>query len=606
MATDQPRDARPIAKASVLEAFAHHAGLHLDEGERAQLAEYVDTVWEMAAQLRAVDTPGLEGMRHELPLRAAYANREEPGGASAAPAGGDRAGAEPERGGRVDGYRVARGLVHDDRMAGGRAGEDEVPASEALLEAGLVAVAEAIARGRTTPLAVTRAMLVRIDRLDGAVRSYITVDREGAVAAARELTAELDAGPPRSLLHGAPIGAKDNIPIAGMRCTYNSPLTRDWLPRRDAEAVRRLRAAGAVMIGKHNLNEFGWSLPTEEDLNPPPRNPWFPEERSVGSSSGGGAAVAAGLALAALGTDGGGSVRLPACQHGLYGVKPGHDDVPRQGVGGGRLSEVGVLARTAADAAAVLAAMHVDVDAPDAAERLRGEPAVVVARVQEAPTAVRLGIPQAYVREAGLEDDVAVAFDAVRDACRGLGYEPVVLPPEALAILHDAVRANFVVLAAEHYFDHEGPGADRSRYGTSAGFYNLPGACLTAADYLHAVRVGDIARAAIDAALGEVDMLLMPTAPVTRTSTARNPKTHRKGGNAAFTSPFNISGHPSVSFPGGISREGIPMGMQLVGRRGSEFEQLRVGRAIASRLPLPPFPDTDRVAARVRALEGRA
>jgi aspartyl-tRNA(Asn)/glutamyl-tRNA(Gln) amidotransferase subunit A len=563
---------REIDKAGIVAAFAAHAGLRLDEGERERLEEYVDTVWEMAARLRAVDTPGLEGLRERMPLRAGPANRAPDAVPTAAPAAADAGAANPLPGG--------------------------------LLERGVMAVAEAVARGEVTPLDVTHALLERIERFDGALRSYITVDAEGARAAAAALTAELRSAPPRSVLHGIGIGAKDSIPIAGMRCTYNSPLMRDWRPRRDAEAIRRLRAAGAVMIGKHNLNEFGWSLPTEEDLAPPPRNPWFPQERSVGSSSGGGAAVAAGLALAALGTDGGGSIRLPAGQHGLFGVKPGHDDVPRQGVGEGSVSEVSVLARTAADAAAVLSAMQIDVDAPDAAERLRREPARRAAEVLSLARPVRVGVPEAYLADVGMEEDVAAALARVRRACAELGIELVAVERRALDVLHDAVRANFVIIAAEHFFDHEGPGVDRGRYGASAGFYNLPGACLTASDYLHAQRVGGIARGAIDAVLGGVDLLLTPTTPVTRTSTARNPKTHRKGGNAAYTAPFNISGHPALSFPAGLSGEGIPIGMQLVGRRGSEYEQLAVGHAIASRLELPPFPDPARVVAFVRGEGG--
>lgn len=558
-----------LDKATIVAALTAHAGLRLTADECERLEEYVDTVWEMAARLRDVDSPGLEGLRAEMPLRAAYANREVQGAATA---------------------------VAPERPTGRRS---SVP--DALLDGGIVTVAQAFARGEVRPSDVVHAVVERIERFDGTVRSYINIDRDGALAAAQALDAEVADGRPRSVLHGIPIGAKDSIPIVGMPCTYNSPLMRDWVPKRDAEAIRRLRAAGAVMVGKHNLNEFGWSLPTEDDLAPPPRNPWFPSERSVGSTSGGGAAVAAGLALAAIGTDGGGSIRLPAGQHLLFGIKPGHDDVPRNGVGEGSVSEVSVLARTAPDAAAVLAAMQVDVDAAGSAERLRREPAERAAAVQEPLGVLRLGIPEGYLADVGMEDDVANALVAVQRVCDELGVSLVSVPKEALDVLHDAVRANFVIIAAEHFFDHEGPGADRSRYGRSASFYNLPGSCLSAADYLHALRVGGVARDAIDAVLGGIDMLLTPTSPVTRTSTARNPKTHRKGGNAAYTAPFNISGHPALSFPAGVSGEGIPIGMQLVGRRSSEFELLRVGYAIASRLRLPAFPNMEQVVERVRA-----
>lgn len=192
------------------------------------------------------------------------------------------------------------------------------------------------------------------------------------------------------------------------------------------------------------------------------------------------------------------------------------------------------------------------------------------------------------------------AYEATLRAIEEQGHEVVRLPQPTLNILHDGVRANFVVIAAEHYFDHEGPGKDRSRYGASAGFYNLPGACLTAADYLDALRVGELVRREVNEVLSEVDFILTPTSPVPRTSTARNPKTHRRGGNAAYTLPFNISGHPGVSLPVGLSDEGMPRGMQLIGRDGSEFDLLRAARAISGEFDLPPFPDLERMAGLVR------
>ncbi len=574
MADDSAAQAQDQQRApttqEIVAALAVRAKLGLNAAEHQRLSEYVVDSWDMADRLRDVASPGHEGRFADLPLRAAHCN-------------------VPASPGQEARY---------PRPVAAPAAARSVPPGA--LDSGVVALAGRYAAGELSPLDIVSAQLARIDEYDASVRSYITVDRDGAVATAAALTAELAVGESRSLLHGVPFGAKDSIPAAGMRCTYNSPLMRDWVPKRDAECIRRLRAAGAVLVGKHNLNEFGWSLPSEDDLAPPPRLTWFPEEFAVGSSSGGGSAVAGRLATFALGTDGGGSARLPAGQQGLFGLKPGHDRVPSAGVTEGRVSEVSVLARDAVDAAAVLAALLIDPDEESASERLRGEPAEWVALVSAAPVGLTLAVPTGYLADVGGESDVMRAFEATRRAAQELGHRIVELPQSALAILHDAVRANFVIIAAEHYFDHEGPGKDRSHYGKSAGFYNLPGACLSAADYLHALRVSELVRDQIDEVLGDVDMILTPTSPVTRTSTARNPKTHRRGGNAAYTSPFNLTGHPGLSFPVGVSGEGIPIGMQLIGRAASEFHLLRAGRALSATFSLPPFPDLDKVAASVR------
>lgn len=556
--------------AAIVAAFAARERLNLSAAEHQQLSEYVLDSWDMADRLRDVETPGLKGQRLNLPMRAGYCN-QPPGAAEAATT--TPAPAFVSR---------SRELVPQD-----------------ILESGLTEISEAIARGECTPMGLMQALLERIKRFDGTVRSYITVDEQGALEAAAALGAELIEKGPRSPLHGIPFGAKDNIPAAGMVCTYNSPFMRDWQPKRDSESIRRLRAAGAVLVGKHNLNEFGWSLPTEDDLAPPPRNPWLPEEYSVGSSSGGGAAVSARLAVAALGTDGGGSIRLPAGQHLLFGLKPGHGRVPSAGVTEGRVSEVSILARHAEDAAAMLSALLIDPDATGARDRLRTEPQSWIKHVCSAPAGLRIAVPEGYVADVGMEADMKQIFDATCQAIRDLGHELVMLPRPALNILHDAVRANFVVIAAEHYFDHEGTGKDRGRYGESASFYNLPGACLTAADYLHALRVGELTRHAVDEVLADADMILTPTSPVTRSSTARNPKTHRRGGNAAYTSPFNITGHPGLSFPVGMSEEGMPIGMQLIGQFDREFDLLRSGRAISGTFDLPAFPDLEQMATHV-------
>lgn len=554
----------------IVAAFATRAKLNLSDAEHQRIVEYVADAWDMADRLRDVETPGYEGMSDQLPLRAAYSNS----GAGTASTGSATYGSSSTA----------------------ALGDTTPTVSDEVLEGSVVNASRAMAAGDITPLDLVTGQLERISRFDRGVRSYITVDRGGALSTAASLTGELQVSGPRSPLHGIPFGAKDSIPATGMPCTFNSPLTRDWLPKRDAEAVRRLRAAGAVLVGKHNLNEFGWSLPREDDLAPPPRNPWLPEEYSVGSTSGGGAAVSARLAMFALGTDGGGSIRLPAGQHLLFGLKPGHRRVPPAGVTEGRVSEVSVLARAAEDVAAVLAALLVDPDEKGAKERLKSEPAAWIDHVLSAPQGLRIGVPDGYIEDVGMEPAMRHAFDDTLRAIRDLGHEVVHLGRPTLNILHDGVRANFVVIASEHYFDHEGPGKDRGRYGASAGFYNLPGAFLTAADYLHAMRVGELVRGQVNDVLNEVDMILTPTSPVTRTSTARNPKTHRRGGNAAYTSPFNLSGHPGVSLPVGLSDEGLPMGMQLIGRDGSEFDLLRAARAVSSALTMPPFPGLERMA----------
>jgi len=269
--------------------------------------------------------------------------------------------------------------------------------------------------------------------------------------------------------------------------------------------------------------------------------------------------------------------------------------VPSEGVSEGLVSEVSVLARTAEDAAAILSVLLINPDDVDGSSRLRTEPYTNIALIAADPQPLRIGIPQGYIEQVGMEDDVQTVFDETRARLRGLGHEVIEFRGPALDILHDGVRANFVVIAAEHYFDHEGPGRDRSRYGASAGFYNLPGACLTAADYLHALRVRKLLRKAIDTMLTEYDLLLMPTSPVTRSSTARNPRTHRRGANAAYTSPFNLSGHPGLSVPAGFSTEGMPIGVQLVGPDESEFRLLQLGRSIRDTAQLRAFPDLAQV-----------
>ncbi len=439
----------------------------------------------------------------------------------------------------------------------------------------IAALASRFRRRETSPVELTRLLLDRADRLNPRLRAFITVAADQALADARDAERRLRRGDDSPLV-GVPIAVKDSIATKGIRTTGNSRVLQDWVPDRDAAAVVRLRAAGAVIIGKTNLNEFGWSIPREDDLCPPPRNPWSPNLAAVGSSSGSGVAVAAGLCIGALGTDGGGSVRLPAGQMGLVGFKATHGLVSRRGVlHAGSIGDVGGLARTVEDAAILLNALAAyDAEDPDAEPRAAVD--YVKALTDDIP-GLRIGVPRTHIDAIPLEDEVRVAFDAALVDLVRLGAAIV---PVELRVLEHARTANFVALVAEHYAGHEPLlGPQWERYGRSARLYTAMGAFVSAADYLRAKNVGRLARADVDAVLREVDALAMPTSPVVTAEAARRPDAHRRGINASFTAPFNLTGHPAFSVPCGMSAVGLPIGFQLVGPRYDEATLLQIAHA---------------------------
>src|SRR5581483_1201236 len=228
--------------------------------------------------------------------------------------------------------------------------------SDDLCFASLSALAAQIAARRVSAVEVTRAVLARIERVGGALNCYITVNAEQALAQARALDALHAAGTSLGPLHGVPIALKDNIQTAGLRTTVGSEIYADWVPDADATVAARLRSAGAILIGKNNLYEFAFGAP--HPRYGPVHNPWDTARSCAGSSSGSGSAVAAGLAYGALGTDTGGSVRLPAAYCGVVGLKPTYGRVSRAGVVpvSYNLDHVGPLTRGVRDAALVLAA----------------------------------------------------------------------------------------------------------------------------------------------------------------------------------------------------------------------------------------------------------
>ena len=416
----------------------------------------------------------------------------------------------------------------------------------------LLTVAEAGRRfrdGSLTSSDYVSALMERIRRLDPQLRSVITLTGP----------ADVEIVSWRGPLHGIPIGIKDSIATAGIRTTANSHVLAGWVPAEDAPAVAAVRAAGAIVLAKLNLNEFAWGIPSEDDLFPPPRNPWSPEHRAMGSSSGSAVAVASGLCPAALGTDAGGSVRQPAANCGVVGLKPTHGLIDSSGTfAAPTICEVGPITRTIEDAALLLDALT---GAPYAESLLR----------PTRPT--RIGVPRRHIEAAESDRQIGTAFEDALQVLRQLGMDVVEVDIDGLA---DAAEADFLILNVEAFSLHEHTlRTRRADYGQSSRLYHMQGAFLSAADYVAALRVGDVVRKRVDDVLSMVDVLATPVVPVLTAEAARSAKAQpHTGGAAIFTAPFNLTGHPAISIPGGMSTEGIPIGFQLIGRARGEADLL--------------------------------
>jgi aspartyl-tRNA(Asn)/glutamyl-tRNA(Gln) amidotransferase subunit A len=413
-------------------------------------------------------------------------------------------------------------------------------------------------------------LIERIQRLDPMLRCTITLAAETALEAAHAADIEIRRGDWRGPLHGVPIAIKDCIATAGLRTTANSRVFADWVPYEDAPSVSALRRAGAIVLAKMNLNELAWSIPAEDDLRAPPRNPWSTSHYAMGSSSGSAVAVASGLCPGALGTDAGGSVRQPAANCGIVGLKPTHGVVDSSGaLGPPTICEVGPLARSVEDASLLLDALTGGSYAPGLRQ----------------PTGhARVGVPRSHVELAHPDAQISAAFAEALDVMRQLGIEIVDVEIAGLA---DAAAADFIVLNAEAFAAHEE--ALRTRmgdFGRSARVYQLQGAFLSAADYIVALRVGAAVRDRVNETLSAVDFLATPVVPVLTAEAARAARAQpHTGGTAIFTAPFNLTGHPALAVPGGISSEGIPIGLQLIGRAGGDADLLRLAHAYEQATP---------------------
>lgn len=435
---------------------------------------------------------------------------------------------------------------------------------------------------QVSPVEVVASVLGQIERVDGEINSFITVMAEAAFSAAREAEKEITRGRYRGRLHGIPIALKDVLGTKGVRTTAGSRLLRDFVPDHDATVVSRLREAGAVILGKTGLYEFAYSVMTSNPLYGEARNPWDPARMTGGSSSGSAAAVAAFECSTALGSDTGGSIRLPAALCGVVGLKPTYGRVSRYGVipTAWSLDTLGPMSRTVEDAALVLAAIagwdprdptSSPEPVPDYAEQLtRGVSGLKVAVLRE------------YLSDP-IESAVVTGFHEAVEVLRqqGIGVEELSVPE-----LRHAPATFTAISAGEAATYHERWLRTRpEEYGEEIRRRLELGLLLAASEYLKAQRVRALLAARFRAVLGRYDALLSPTVPITAPGSGR--ETIELEGRSESTRAllprntrvFNLPGLPALTVPCGFASNGLPMGFQIAAAPFAEGIALRIAHA---------------------------
>jgi aspartyl-tRNA(Asn)/glutamyl-tRNA(Gln) amidotransferase subunit A len=448
-------------------------------------------------------------------------------------------------------------------------------------------LAPELAGGHLSPVALTEAVLRRIDRLNPRLNAYLTVLADTALAQARQAEQEMRAGHPRGPLHGIPIALKDLIDIEGVPTTAGSALRRLATAAHDATITAMLRAAGAVLIGKTTLHECAYGVTSNNPHFGPVRNPWNTDMIPGGSSGGSGAAVAAGLCGAALGSDTGGSIRIPAALCGIVGLKPTYGRISRAGVVplAWSLDHLGPMTRSVEDAALLLGALA----GPDERDPASAHVAPLdwAASLRQEITGLRIGIPRAYFWE-NLEPEVARVTHAALTTLAATG---AIIDDVDFARPEKAMAAQQVISLVEAAAYHEAEIVSRPEdFGEDVRERLQVGLTLRAADYLRAQRVRSQAIQAMRSLLRQVDLLVTPAtaavaAPIEGTDplVLRDPMTR-------CSAPFNLTGLPALVLPCGFTSGGLPVGIQLVGRAFDEATVLRAGYAFERAAQVTPRP----------------
>ena len=469
-----------------------------------------------------------------------------------------------------------------------------------ILSCTAVEIGRKIREKELTAVEATQAVLDQIDRVENTVHAYVTVDKEGALKKAAEIQKKIENGELTGPLAGVPVAIKDNMCTEGMLTTCSSKILYNFVPTFTAEAVKRLEDAGAVIIGKTNMDEFAMGSTTETSAYGVTRNPWNPEHVPGGSSGGSCAAVAAGETFYALGSDTGGSIRQPSSFCGVTGIKPTYGTVSRWGLiaYGSSLDQIGPVAKDVTDCATILEV--ISAHDPKDSTSVERETDFTSALVDDVK-GMRIGIPRDYLGE-GLDPEVK---EAILNAAKVLEEKGAIVEQFDLSLVEYAIPAYYVIASAEassnlSRFDgvkygyraeeyeglhnmykksrSEGFGPEVKRrimlgsFVLSSGYYD--------AYYLKALRTKALIKKAFDDAFARYDVILGPAAPYTAPKLGESlsdPIQMYLGD--IYTISVNLAGLPGMTVPCGMDSKGLPIGLQLIGDCFKEKNIIRAGFA---------------------------
>ena len=458
-----------------------------------------------------------------------------------------------------------------------------------LLSFDIHCVAPLIRARKISPVELLEATLQRIEALNPKLNAFITIAGEQARDAARKAEREILRKRYRGPLYGIPIALKDNIETEGLRTTAGSKILADFVPDEDAVVVRALRRAGAIIVGKTNLHEFAYGITTENPHYGPARNPWDLERVAGGSSGGSAVAVATGMAFAALGTDTGGSIRIPASLCGIVGLKPTYGRVSCRGVIplSRSLDHVGPLVRSAADAALLLEVLS-DTRHPFHSPFSTRKSSTRTSRRAKLRK-ITFGRPSEFFFDR-VNAEVQSAIDAAMNHFERAGARVTEISLPSAAKWGEA-GTQIALAEARRYHESQGYYPMRAEeYGDDVRQRLEQGATVRAIDYLQAMETRRSAASEFDAAFGRADVIVAPATPVAATRIGeslvkiRGEEETVRYAMVRLSRPANLSGNPALSIPSGWTKNGLPIGLQLIGKRWDERTLLQIADVASDEL----------------------